>query len=408
MKPVIGCLGVLLTALVAASAVRAEDWPQFRGIQRDGISREKGLMSRWPEGGPKKVWDADIGTGFASVAVADGKVYSSGVKDRKLFVTALNEKDGKQLWQVEADGDSGGGGHLGSRSTPTIDGDRLYILSEQGKLSCLKVADGVEVWSKNILKTYGAPNITWRLAESALIDGDNVLCSPGGRASMVALNKMTGEEVWASEPVEEKTSYGSITIIETGALRQAIGFSASHIFAVNADTGEFLWKQAQKNRYDVNATTVAYDNGIVYSTCGYGWGGHGLKLTVSGKRAAVTEAWTDKTLDDHFGGIVLLKGHVFGTASRGGLVMLRLADGKVVYNNREVKKSSNIFADGRLYCQGHDGTMQLADPNDGKIVSKFTIPLQTAGKMGAHPAIANGRLYIHHAATLTVYDIKAR
>ncbi|HOI56265.1 MAG TPA: PQQ-binding-like beta-propeller repeat protein, partial [Phycisphaerae bacterium] len=135
MKRAFGGLGVLVAALaMAAGAARADDWPQFRGIKRDGISREKDLMNRWPEGGPKKLWDADVGTGFASVAIADGKVYAAGVKDRKLVVTALNEKDGKQVWQKEIDGDSGGGGHAGSRSTPTVDGDRLYILSEQGKL----------------------------------------------------------------------------------------------------------------------------------------------------------------------------------------------------------------------------------------------------------------------------------
>ncbi|NLX59731.1 MAG: PQQ-binding-like beta-propeller repeat protein [Phycisphaerae bacterium] len=409
MKRAFGGLGVLVAALaMAAGAARADDWPQFRGIKRDGISREKDLMNRWPEGGPKKLWDADVGTGFASVAIADGKVYAAGVKDRKLVVTALNEKDGKQVWQKEIDGDSGGGGHAGSRSTPTVDGDRLYILSEQGKLACLKTSDGSEVWAKNILQTYGAKNIQWRLSESVLVDGDHVLCSPGGRAAMVALNKMTGEEVWASEGIEERSSYGSVTIIQTGALRQAIGFSASFLFAVNADTGDLLWKQPQKNQWDVNATTVVYDDGIVYSTCGYGWGGQALKLSVNGKKASVSGLWTDKTLDDHFGGIVLLKGHVFGTPSRGGLVMLKLADGKVAYHSREVKKSSNIFADGLLYCQGHDGTMQLVDPNNGKVVSSFKIQLQTAGKMWAHPAIANGKLYIHHDSTLTVYNIKGR
>ncbi|MBN2583156.1 MAG: PQQ-binding-like beta-propeller repeat protein [Planctomycetes bacterium] len=404
MRRVIGCLSLLLV-VAAAGVVRAEDWPQFRGLKRDGISPEKGLMKSWPEGGPKAVWEADVGTGFASVAVVGGKVYASGVKNGKLVVTALDAK-GKQLWQEEIDGDSGGGGHMGSRSTPTVDGDRLYILSEQGKLSCRKTSDGSEVWSKNILKEYGASNTQWKLAESVLIDGDKVICSPGGRAAMVALNKADGKEIWASAAVDSKTSYGSAMIIETGSLRQAIGFSGGHIFGVNADSGELLWQQPQKNRYDVNATTIVYDNGIIYSTCGYGWGGQALKLSVNGKKASVSELWTDKTLDDHFGGVVLLKGRIMGTASRGGLVMLNLASGKVEYNSREVKKSSNIYADGRLYCQGHDGTMQLVDPNDGKVVSSFRIQLQVAGKMWAHPAISDGKLYIHHDSTLTVYDIK--
>jgi len=399
-------LTFIVLAAAATGAV-ADDWPQFRGIHRDGISAETGLLKSWPEGGPKTLWEFDVGQGFSSVAVVNNTVYATGFVGDDLMVTAL-DSTGKKLWRQRVDKAGGGGGKKGARSTTTVDGDRLYLLTEHGNLLCLKTSDGSKLWSKNILNEYGAKNITWRLAESALIDGDRVICAPGGRASLVALNKMTGDEVWAAEPIDPKTNYASAVIIEWGGLRQVVSFSQKSVFGVGADTGKLLWKHPHVTSYDVNATSVVFKDGMIFVTSGYGAGSEGLKLTVADGKASVSQVWTNKDLDDHFGGVILLGGKVYGTAFRRALVCIDLASGKTVYRKRNVKKSSNIYADGRLYCQGHDGTVQLVKPEDGSVASSFVIPVKNKGRMWAHPAISGGRLYIHHDETLSVYDIKAR
>ncbi|NIA20790.1 MAG: PQQ-binding-like beta-propeller repeat protein [Anaerolineaceae bacterium] len=396
----------LTVALV--TGVLAEDWPQFRGAAGDGHSAEKRLLKSWPSGGPKRLWQKTVGQGYASVAVVGDRIYTSGIVDGKLAVSCLDAKaKGKVLWQTPIDGVAGGK-YAGSRSTPTVDGDLLYVLSDLGKVVCLKTADGKEVWSKNILSTYGAKNLNWKVSESLIVDGDKLICSPGGRASMVALAKTTGEEIWATPAVDSLTGYATARIIDFGGLRQAIGYSSAHIFGVNVETGELLWKHAQQNKYKVNATSIAFYNGVIFSSCGYGWGSQGLKLSVKGKKASVRQVYTTKDLDDHFGGIVRVGKFVFGTASRGGLVAIDMGTGETKYTSKAVGKSSNIFADGRLYCQGHDGTIRLVNPANGNVVGSFKISPEQKRMLWAHPAISGGVLYIRNGATLLAYRIKGR
>ena len=399
-------IAALLVGFAAAAA--AEDWPQFRGPNRDGVSPETGLLKKWPEGGPELLWQySELGDGYSSVAVVGDRVYSAGGKGGQFVVTAL-DSEGKRVWERPIARIGGGGGYVGPRSTPTVDGDLLFILGEQGDLACLKTADGTVVWSKNILSEYGAPNTKWSLSESVLVDGDRVICSPGGRASMVALSKATGEEVWAAAPVDDTTGYAAAVVIEHRGLRQIVGHSAGHIFGVRAEDGVLLWKAPQDNRYHVNATSAVFEKGILFSSCGYGAGSQALALTVSGDKAEVRQIWTLKDLDDHFGGVVLMKGVVYGTASKGGLFALKLSNGAVGYKSADVGKSSNIYADGHLYCQNERGIVQLVDPTSGKVISSFTETPAKRNQLWAHPAIANGRLYIRNGGVLKVFKIKGR
>jgi len=404
MMRVVAVVGLLaLFGTIAA----ADDWPQFRGLNRDGISLEKGLLKSWPAGGPELLWQyGELGDGYSSVAVVGDRIYSAGGKGGQVVVTAL-DSDGKKLWEQPIGG-TGGGSYAGTRATPTVEGEFLYMLGDNGDLACLKIDDGSIVWTKNILKEYEAPNTKWKLAESVLVDGDHVICSPGGKASMVALDKKTGEEVWASEPVDSTTGYAAAVIVEYKGLRQIVGHSGGHIFGVRAEDGLLLWKQPQSNRYQVNATSIVFDKGILFSSCGYGFGSQALRLTVRGKKAGVKQLWTHKALDDHFGGVVLVKGVVFGTATRGSLFALKLSSGKVGFKSGDVGKSSNIYADGRLYCQGQKGRIQLVNPGDGKVISSFTEKPAKPKQLWAHPAIANGKLYIRNGHVLKVFKIKGR
>jgi outer membrane protein assembly factor BamB len=401
MRLAIAAALLLLTPAVAT----ADDWPQFRGINRDGISGETGLLEKWPEGGPKLLWRFDdLGSGYSSVAVVGDRVYTAGGKGGNFVVFALST-GGKKLWETPI-GRTGGGGYAGPRSTPTVDGDHLYVLGDEGDLACLEAVDGSVVWSKNILRTYEAGNTKWKLSESVLVDGDRVICAPGGRASMVALDKKTGKEVWAADAVDPVTGYGSSILIDYKGLRQIVGNSGAHVFGVRAEDGKLLWKHPQKNRYQVNATNPVFDEGIVFSSCGYGFGSQALRLSVSGKKARVKKIWENRDLDDHFGGVVLRKGVVFGTATKGSLVALKLKTGSVGFKSTAVGKSSNIYADGKLYCQGHDGRVQLVNPSGGKVISSFVEEPARRNQLWAHPAIANGVLYIRNAGVLKAFRIK--
>jgi outer membrane protein assembly factor BamB len=405
-RPLLLSLIALLVVAAGADAL-ADDWPQFRGVNRDGISAETGLLKKWPAEGPELIWQYDeLGGGYSSVAVVGDRIYTAGGKNGQVMVIALDTA-GKLIWETPIGG-TGSGRYPGTRATPTVDGDRLYMLGDNGDLACLSTADGAIVWTKNILSTYGAPNTKWKLAESILVDGDRVICCPGGSAAMVAFDKKTGEEVWATEAVDKTTGYAAALVIDYQGLRQIVGSSSGHVFGVRAEDGKLLWKQVQDVRYGVNATTVVFEKGMLFSSCGYGWGSQALKLTVRGKEATVKQAWTLKELDDHFGGVVLVKGMVFGTANRGTLFAVKLSSGKVAYKSGDVAKSSNIYADGRLYCQGHNGRVQLVNPGDGKVISSFTENPAVKGQLWAHPAIADGRLYIRNGGTLKVFRIKGR
>ena len=399
-KLLVGTVLLLLLGTIAT----AEDWPQFRGLNRDGISPEKGLLKKWPAEGPELLWQYDaLGVGYSSVAVVGDRVYTAGGKGGQCVVTALDTA-GKKLWEKPIGGT--GGGYAGPRSTPTVDGDHLFILGDNGDLACLKTADGEIVWTKNILREYGASNIKWRLAESVLVDGDRVICSPGGRSAMVALDRKTGEEVWASAPVDPVTGYTGAIVVEYRGLKQFVGHSGGHVFGVRAEDGLLLWQQPQKNKHQVNATSIVFDKGVVFSSCGYGHGSQALRLTVKGEKAKAVQVWSSRDLDDHFGGVVLVKGVVYGTPSRGSLVAMKLGSGAVGYKRREIGKSSTIYADGKLYCQGHNGKVQLVSPANGKLISSFTEAPAKRGQLWAHPAIADGVLFIRNGSVLKAFKIK--
>jgi len=413
----------MAAVLAVATMVTAADWPQFRGPARDGKSAEKGLLQAWPDGGPTRAWDSpSIGNGYGSMAVVGGKVYVAGVVGDQTTVTALGA-DGKVIWQKPVD-KAVKIQYDGVRSTPTVDGDRLYYLAESGMLVCFKLEDGKEEWKKNILTEYGSKRPTWALAESPLVDGNLVIVTPGGpKASMVALDKMTGKEVWKAQPivakwVDKKTkeakegpdgpAYASAVIVNVGGVKQAVGFLGKTVFGVNVATGELLWSRPHETAYDVNATSVLFDGkDLLYAVSGYGTGGQGLKLAVKDGKVAAEQVWTNKDLDDQFGGVVLVDGKIYGTGhNRKGLTCLTLADGKKVYTVPGVGQASVIWADGRLYVQGHGGDVALVDPAEGKTVGQFKIDIKA--KMWAHPVVADGKLYIRHDDVVSVYDVKAK
>ncbi len=406
-------LGVAL-ALVLPVLSHAVDSPQFRGTDRTGVFQEKGLLKSWPEGGPAVAWSAKgLGKGYSSVSVVGGKVYTTGRReDETGVILVFNESTGALEKTLPYGKESVEEQAPGSRATPTIEGGRLYLMSGLGVLYCFDLAKGEKVWEANVLERFGAKNITWQLSESVLVDGDKVICTPGGTGALVAaVNKNTGETLWAAKGTDDRASYCTPIIVNHNGHRILLTGTARSIIGVDPDSGKLLWSFAHKVPWDIHAVTPVYSNGLVYYTGGDGVGGGALELSPDG--SSVKSKWTDTTLDCLHHGVVLLDGYLYGTGYKSGgkLVCLEMATGKVMWTSKEVKEGMVVAADGMLYVyQGPKaGTVSLVktSPAGYERTGHFDLTEGT-DQHWAHPAIANGRLYLRHGDALVAYDVAAK
>lgn len=402
-----------LAVFLLAGAALAGDSPQFRGPNRDGLFDEQGLLKTWPEGGPAVAWVAKgLGGGYSSVSVVAGKVYASGMgADETGFVSIINSADGKVENTIPYGKETKNDQAPGPRSTPTIDGNRLYILSGLGVAYCIDLEKKSVLWNVDVLKKFGGENNTWTLAESLLVDGDRVICTPGGvEGGIVALNKMNGETVWATKGINDKASYCSPAIVTHNGKRILLTETETLVVGVNPDNGALLWTYPHKTEYNIHAVTPVYGNGLVYFSGGYGSGGGALELSADG--AAVTLKWEDKKLDCQHHGVVLVDGHLYGTGHKNNqLVCLEMATGKVMWQSKDVKQGGAVFADGLLYVyEGPKaGVVDLVkvSPKGMELAGKLTVT-EGDDKHWAHPVIANGRLYIRHGDALVAYTVAAK
>jgi outer membrane protein assembly factor BamB len=277
-----------------------------------------------------------------------------------------------------------------------------------GQLVSLDAKSGEQFWTLNILDEFDAKNITWALAESVVIDGDHLICCPGGpKASVVALDKTTGNTVWTAKSTGEKTGYATPALAECAGLRMILTMNAKALIGVNADTGDLLFRHGHETEYDVNATTPIYHDGQIFITSGYGSGSEMLKLTVDGQQASVEPLWQAKELDNHHGGVILLDGYVYGTSARGKWICLNWDTGEVMYSERGVGKGSLTYADGMLYTFSENRKVGLveATPARHEVISQFELPKGGPGKSWAHPVVCGGRLYLRHSDQLCVYNV---
>lgn len=409
----IACL--ILSAL--SLSTKADDWPQFRGPERTGISQETGLLHEWPAEGPQLVWRVDgLGNGYSGPSVVGDRIYLINNRgDDDEFVHALSVRDGSEIWSKRI-GKVGEPrqpqNHPGARSTPTVDGDHVYVFGSDGDLACLNSETGEIVWRHNVQTEFGGQIGKWAYAESPLVDGDVVVCSPGGSdATMVALNKHTGDVVWkAAIPGGDDAAYASTVIVETDGVKQYVEFLGKGVVGVDAETGKFLW------RYDKSAegspanipTPVTLEN-LVYTATGRG--GSGLvRLAVNQRAVEAEQVYLDKGLPNSIGGSVRVGDYLYGT-NRSGLMCVEFETGDVQWQDRSIGASSILFADGLLILHGEDnGDLALveATPEEYRERGRVTPPglPDRNGKAWAYPALANGRLYVHDYGTLWCYDAK--
>jgi outer membrane protein assembly factor BamB len=403
----------------ACLGARAADWPQWRGPQRNGISQEKGLLGAWPAEGPKLLWQlTDIGSGYSTPAIVAGRLYvlgNRGMDDE--FVLALDAATGKQLWSTRLGkvGLNMGPQYPGARSTPTVDGDVLYALGSDGDLACLETASGKELWHKNLRSDFNGQPGKWAYAESPLVDGAHLICTPGGKqATLVALDKKAGSVVWKSAvPTGDQAAYASPQAVDVGGGREYVQFLQNGVVGVDAKTGQFLWNYGKTaTGSPANIPTPVAGAGFIYSATGKG--GCGLiHLKPGANSVAVDEVYFRKDLPSTIGGAVLVDGRLYGTTPR-GLVCAEFATGKVLWQDECIGPGSILYADGRLYLHGeNNGQAALveASPEAYRERGRFTPPGQPErgkAKAWAYPVVANGKFYLRDQGTLWCYDVQAR
>ena len=404
--------------LLFVTTLSAAEWTMFHGPDGKNQSPETGLLTSWSEGGPKLFWKiGNIGeeiSGFSSVTIQNARIFTSGNKDKRSIVYCFG-LDGKPLWHYD-NGPAWTGSYVGTRSTPTVDGEFVYDFSPHGELVCLKVINGEKVWRRNMLTDFEGENIQWGLTESVLIDGDRLYCAPGGaKASFVALNKRTGDTIWTTPSLGEKTSYSSPILFEHSGLRIIATMYAKGIFGVNAENGELLFQLRYEHKNDINCARPIYHDGNLFITNNtFDRGGQGavvLKLSVANGKVTLDEVWKNRNFDNLHDSVLLLDGFLYGTSSeyKGGVFMcVDWKTGETRYEaGRDIGKGALTSAEGLIYFLNEKREMLLIRPNPEKyeVISQFELPEGGEGTTWAHPVICGKRLYIRHGTFLYCYDI---
>lgn len=400
----------LVVAIAATVTLRASDWPQWQGPDRTGLSAETGLLQQWPPGGPPRLWTiGGLGSGYGSIAVKGERIFVQGQKGRDSTISSLNRADGRVVWSKvlgpAGENDRGSG----PRGTPTLDGDRLYVLTENGDLACLNAQDGSERWRMNILEQFRGRNIGWLISESPLVDGANVIVTPGGRgAGIVALDKMTGKTVWTSKELSDPAGYASCIVADIDGVRTIMTLTSEAGVGVRASDGKLMWRYTRVANDTANITTPVFRNNKVFYSSAYGTGGVLLGLVGQNGDVKATEIYFTREMQNHHGGVVLVGDYLYGF-NNSILTCLDFATGKLMWRNRSVGKGALIYADGHLYVLSEDNIVGLVQATQSGYVEKGRFPIQDQGwPSWAHPVVSGGVLYIRNQGTLTAYNVKAR
>jgi outer membrane protein assembly factor BamB len=417
-----GCALLLTLAALAAltATTRANDWPQWRGPNRDGISAETGLLKEWPEAGPTLVWQiATAGSGYATPSVVGDRLYllgNEGVENES--VRAFAARDGKLVWETRL-------GKVGNpnqqpkfpaaRSTPTVDGDVLYALSSDGDLACVEIANGKIRWQKNLRTDFGGKPGIWAYSESPLVDGNTLVCSPGGsQAALVALDKRTGAVQWQLPlPEAEDAAYSSAMVVEADGVRQYVQMLHKGLVGVDAKSGKLLWRyEKTSSSYKANIPTPLVHGNQIYSA-GAGTGGGLVRVKASPGGTVAEPVYFSPKMPTAIGGAVRVGDLLYGTTGQ-GMLCVEFATGTVKWEERALGAASLCFADNRLYLNAENGEVGLVEPSpEGfRLKGRFTPPgrptrSQPMEKGWAYPVVSGGRLYLRDHQQLWCYELRS-
>lgn len=432
-SPSLFSLALLVTTVT--NLVQAEDWPQYRGPRRDDISTETGLLQEWPAGGPPLVWTyANAGVGYSGPAIVGNRLYTLGGRDKDEMLIAVDMaavKDGSpsEAWSLrlgETFDFSSNRWSAGPSSTPTVDGELLFALSGRGDLVCVEAASGKEVWRKYLPTDLdaqvnpiggGPKNLGWGFTWSPLVDGDKLICVPGGpKGTVAALNKKTGEVIWRSAEIADQAAYTSPMLAEFGGVRQYVVLTNFGVLGVAAADGKLLWNFKRQPRYGtevVNSPIISGD--FVYVTVGAGQGCDLLRIKKDGDTFDAESVYANKNMANHHANTLLKDGHVYGYSDGKGWICQALESGEIIWSERRALRAGAVtFADGRLYCYSEDdGTVVLAELNNmgWKEAGRFKIPQSSkarkpGGKIWTPPVVANGKLYLRDQELIFCFDVR--
>ena len=402
----ITALGVLsLTSVVSNRA--ADDWPQWRGPNRDGRSAEQGLLKTWPPNGPPLAWRAKgAGEGYSSFAVSNGRLYTLGARGDREYVMAFDAATGKSLWATDHGRRFGNDRGDGPRGTPTVEGNRVYAFGASGDMSVLDAQSGKILWTVNVLDKFGGRNITWGLSESPLVLADRILLNAGGpNASIVALNKKDGSVLWRSE--SDQAGYSSAVLQEIGGIRQAVFFTGQRALGVDVNNGRLLWSYDKVSNNTANIATPIVRGNRVFVSSDYGTGAALLELSPGDGGMQAREVYFTKDMRNHHASSVLVGEYLYGFSGP-ILTAMRFDTGEVAWRDRSVGKGSLVFADDRLYLFSENGVVGLAEaaPNGYREHGRFTIE---TGRLPtwSHPVVSGGTLYLRDQDSIYAYNVKA-
>lgn len=409
----------LLAFLVTPWVIQAADWPQWRGPQRNGMSAETGLLQEWPKEGPKLSWKvSDLGSGYSTPSAVGDHLYLLGNEGlENEFVKAISAKDGKTIWTTRL-------GNVGkpkqnpnfpaARSTPTVEGDVLYALGSDGDLACLETRTGTVRWRKQLQTDFAGKPGVWAYAESPLVDKDALLCTPGGaEATLVALNKKTGEVLWkCALPEADEAAYASAIVLETGGLRQYVQLLQKGLVGVEAATGKFLWRfDKPVSRYNANIPSPVASGDVIYVGSA-GTGGGAVRLKPSGGTVQAEALYFESKLPTAIGGAVKVGACLYGTTAQ-AMLCLEFATGKLLWEDRALGAASLCYADNRLYLHGENGEVALVEPSaEGyREKGRFTPPdmpkrSNPMEKAWAYPVVSHGKLYVRDHGMLWCYQVR--
>jgi outer membrane protein assembly factor BamB len=400
------CVAVIVMCLCAGvTAQTGASWPQWRGPNRDGISKETGLLKQWPADGPTLAWKtAGAGGGYSSLAISNGRIFTMGLRGDREYILAFDVATGKQSWATAHGKAFRNDRGDGPRGTPTIDGDRLYALGGAGDLSCVEIATGKVVWTMNVLDKFGGRNIMWGISESPLVIGEKVLVNPGGPgASIVALNKKDGSLIWKSQ--SDTAGYSSGVPVQIGNTTQVVFFTHSRAVGLDLKDGKLLWEYDRAANNVANVATPVVRGNRVFISSDYGTGAGLVEIKADGK---AQEVYFTRDMRNHHSSSILIGDHLYGFSS-GILTAMKFDTGEVAWKDRSVGKGSLAYADGNLYALSENGVVGLieATPTGYKEKGRFRIN-QDSLPTWTHPVIAGGRLYLRDQDTIYAYDVREK
>ena len=383
------------------------DWYQWRGPNRDGHSPETGLLQDWPEGGPRRIWQAGgAGTGYSSFSASEGRLFTLGARGDTEYVMAFDAATGKKVWETPNGARFRNEQGDGPRGTPTVDGTRVIAFGGSGELSALDVATGQKIWSVNVVNTFGGIVPYWGYSESPLIVGDRIVLNAGGRrASIVAISKVDGKTLWQNH--NDEAGYSSPMLLRTGSLQQVVFFTGQRALAVDPRDGRLLWTYDRASNNTANIATPVVRGNRVFFSSDYGTGAGMVTVRAAGNIAAAEEVYFTRDMRNHHSSSVLVGDTLYGFNSS-ILTALDFNTGKMAWRDRSVGKGSLIYADQRLYLYSEGGVVGLAEANPAAYRERGRFTLATsASPTWSHPIITGGKLILRDQDTIYAFDIRA-